>query len=139
MPGAQLRLSRHLRQPEIQNLCVTAVRDEDVGGLDVPVNDPFRVRGVERVRNFSREPEERFDLERLSGDPVLQRLPFRSSIAMKGCPSLLNIVNRANVWVIECRSGLGLALEAFASAGSFSISSGKNLSATSMKPRSSAL
>jgi len=45
--GNALWLERDLGQPEIENLRLTAIRDEDVRGLDVPVNDALRVCGVE--------------------------------------------------------------------------------------------
>ena len=34
-------LARHLGQPEVENLGVPALGDEDVGGLDVAMNDAF--------------------------------------------------------------------------------------------------
>ena len=55
---------RHLRQPEIQNLGVPALGDEDVGGLDVAVDDAFAVRGVQRVGNLDRQTEQNVGLQR---------------------------------------------------------------------------
>ena len=45
----------HFRQPEVQNLGVPTVSDKDVGRLDVAVNDPLGVRGVERIGDLDSE------------------------------------------------------------------------------------
>ena len=42
---------RHLRQPEIEDLHMTALRDENVRRLDVAVDDSFAVCGVQRIRH----------------------------------------------------------------------------------------
>jgi hypothetical protein len=38
---------RHLRQPKVEHLSAAALGDENVGGLDVSMNDPLSVRGIE--------------------------------------------------------------------------------------------
>src|ERR1022692_4977543 len=40
--GNALRLERDLCQPEIENLRLSSIRDEDVRGLDVPMDDTLR-------------------------------------------------------------------------------------------------
>ena len=47
-----------LGETEIENFGVAALGDENIGGLDVAVNDAFGVRGVERVGDFDGESEE---------------------------------------------------------------------------------
>jgi hypothetical protein len=53
-----------LGQAEVQDLRVTAIGDENVGGLDVAVDDPFGVRGIESIANLDAEFEQPVQLER---------------------------------------------------------------------------
>ncbi len=39
-------------------------RDENVGGLNVAMNDAFSVRGIEGVGNFNAELQQQFELQR---------------------------------------------------------------------------
>ncbi len=41
-----------LRQPEIENLGVSALGNKDVGRLDVAMNNAFRVRRIQSVRDL---------------------------------------------------------------------------------------
>ena len=41
-----------LGQPEVENFGVAAFRHEDVGRLDVSVDDTFGMSSVERIGNF---------------------------------------------------------------------------------------
>ena len=52
---------------------MAAVGDEDIGGLDVAMNDALRVSGIERIGNFDCESEGRFGFERMAGNSLLQR------------------------------------------------------------------
>jgi hypothetical protein len=87
-----------LGQPKIQNLGVSATGCENVRGFDVSVNDPFHMCCVKGISNFSRLFEQLLQREGLSGQPVLQRLPFEQFHGNKG-PALafFNVVNRADV------------------------------------------
>jgi hypothetical protein len=42
-----------LRETEIENLQLSARRDDDVDSLDVAVDDPLGVRGLEGIRNLN--------------------------------------------------------------------------------------
>jgi len=72
---------------EIENFCLTAVGEKNVGGLDVAMNDTFFVSGVERVGELNAESSVRFS----GSGPVRmtwsRALPSSSSIAMKVFPS----------------------------------------------------
>ena len=48
-----------LRETEVQDLRLPARRHEDVGGLQVAVHDPLRVRRLERVRDLDPELQQR--------------------------------------------------------------------------------
>ncbi len=104
--------SDDLRQPEVENLCLTSIRDEDVRGLDVPVDDSFRVCGIERVGDLDAQIEHRFDLQRLASDPVPERLPLQQFHGDEGSPiGLVDLVDRADVRVVQGGRSFGLPLE----------------------------
>ncbi len=66
--GNVFRLQRHFRKPEIENLRLTSIRDEDVRWLDVPVDDSFRMCRVERIGDLDAQIEHRLDFQRLAID-----------------------------------------------------------------------
>ena len=51
--------------------------DEEVGGLDVAMNDAFRVSCVEGARNIYRQIEQLVGGKRFSQDALAQGLPFQ--------------------------------------------------------------
>ncbi len=70
-------------EAEVENFCVAAFGDEDVGGLDVAVDDAGAMSGVESVGDFDAESRSR-SISR--GRPVMACLrvaPSRNSMAMK--------------------------------------------------------
>jgi len=108
-----LRFQRDFRQPEIENLRLTSIRNEDVRWLDVSMDDALRMCCIERVGNLDAEIEHRFDLQRFSSDLVLEGLTFEVLHSDEG-PSFIfpNVVNRADIRVIECRGSTSLPLKA---------------------------
>ena len=105
-------LQRHFGQPEIENLRLTSIRDEDVRGLDVPMDDALRMCRVESVGNLDAQIEHRFDLQRLASDPVPECLPLQQFHGDEGSPiGLVNLVDRADVRVVQRGRSLGLPLE----------------------------
>ena len=100
-------------KPEVQNFGATALGDENVGGLDVAMNDSFTVCGVERVRNPNRQTHQDIRLDRVSGDAMLERRAFQKFHGDKRFAVLIvNFVDRADVRMIQGRSRLGFALKA---------------------------
>jgi len=47
----------HLRQAEVEDLGVAAIRDEEIRRLDVAVNNALSVGGIESVGDFDAEVE----------------------------------------------------------------------------------
>jgi hypothetical protein len=105
--------SLDLGEPEVQDLRLPSGGHEDVGGLEVAVHDPLRVRRLEGVRDLDPDVEERPDLERPLPDPLGERLPLEELHRDEVLPLvLLDRVDRADAGVVELRGRLGLALEA---------------------------
>ena len=68
-----------LGEAEIENLGVAAFGDENVGGLDVAMNDAFGMGGVEGVGNFDGEVEQAVDLHGTASDQVLESLALQTT------------------------------------------------------------
>src|SRR5271167_387937 len=93
---------------------VATLRDEDIGGLDVAVNDPFRVRCVKSIRHFYRDLKQAIHFHRLARNQVLQCCAIEILHDDECLPVLLaDIVNRADVGMIQCRSGFGFTAKSF--------------------------
>ena len=111
--GNAFRLEGDFRQPEIENLRLTAIRHENVRGLDVPMDDAFRVCGIQRIGDLDAQIEHRLDLHRLASDPVPERLPLQQFHGDEASPiGLVDLVDRADVRVVQGGCGLRFALEA---------------------------
>ena len=116
--GHRQSIQRRPRQPEIEQLCVTAIGHEDVGRLDVAVNDSLGVGGFERIGELHAEFEDSIRRQRADGDELLQRGTLQQLHRHEMAAGVLpDVVDRADVWMIQRRGGAGLALEPFDSAG----------------------
>ena len=91
---------------------MAALGDKNVGWLDVAMNDAFRVSGVESFSNFGREGEQSLQLQRATADAMLERGAFKIFHGDEGLSVLLaDVVNRADIGMIQCGRGLCFALE----------------------------
>src|SRR5258706_4058401 len=90
-------LYRPLREPEIQNLCLVPLGDENVGGLDVAMKDAFRMRCIERICNLYTQIEQSIQFHRLTVNRVLKRLAFQQ-LHGDEVPSLIfsELIDRAD-------------------------------------------
>jgi hypothetical protein len=90
-----------LGEAEIEHLGVAALGDEDIGGLDVAVDDSLGMGGVEAIGNFDGEREQGFVFERLAGDEVLEGHAIEELHGDEGLVAVAaDFVNGADVGVI---------------------------------------
>ena len=102
----------HLCQSEVEDLGLPALGDEDVRRLDVAVDDPLGVGGVQGVGKLDSQLEQLLRLEGLSSDAVLERLALQELHGDEGLALVLvDVVDRTDVGVVEGGAGLGLAPE----------------------------
>jgi len=91
---------------------VATLGDEDVGRLDVTVDDPLGVGGVERVGDLDPQSEENVQLQRSGPDAVLQRLAVHVLHREERLPLVrANLINSADVRMVEGGGGLRLTLK----------------------------
>src|SRR5713226_1869439 len=76
------------------------------------MDDALRMCRVESVGNLYAQIEHRFDLQRLASDPVPECLPLQQFHGDEGSSiGLVNLVDRADVRVIQGGCSLGFPLE----------------------------
>src|SRR5215831_4198821 len=75
--GARDVRGGEFRQAKIQNLRLPAIRDENVRGLDVAMDDAFLVRSVQGVSGLNRQLQHLFDFQRLALDAMLKGLALQ--------------------------------------------------------------
>jgi len=109
-------LMLHLRETKVQDLRLSPFRHEDSRRLAVPVHDPLGVRGIQGVGEPDADLQKLLRLEGPLGDAVLECLALQQLHADEGLPLVLvDVVDGADVGVVQGRSGLGLPPEAFLS------------------------
>jgi len=93
---------------------VATACDENVGRLDVPVNDSLAVSSIECIGNLDSPIENLFEWKRLASDAMFKGLAFQTLHDYEGLVSLLtDVVNRANVWMIKGGRSASLPAKAF--------------------------
>jgi hypothetical protein len=99
--GHALWLQGDFGETEVENLRLTSISHEDVRGLDVPMDDSLRVCRIESICELDSQIEHRFDLQRLTRDPVPECLAFQQFHSDEGSPiGFVNFVDRADVRVV---------------------------------------
>src|ERR1700694_907130 len=87
-----------------------ALGDEEIRRLNVAVNYALRMGRVERVGNFDAQGQQAIEFHGTIADDVFQGLAVKKFHDDERLAILLaNIVDGANVGMIEGRGGLGLA------------------------------
>ncbi len=106
-------LLRHqLGEPQVQHFRLPPHGDEDVGRLDVAVDDSFGVRRLERVRDLDARRQQLLELHGPALDPVLQGAPFQQFHGDEVLPILLvDFVDGADIGMVQSGSGAGFPLK----------------------------
>jgi len=100
------RLGRELGQAEVKDFGVATIRDEDVRGFNVAMNDSFAVRGIECVGDLDAKRKHSVHFHGTPGNAVLQGLPLQELHHDKRFPVLFSgVIDRADIGVIQCRRG----------------------------------
>ena len=102
-----------LGQAEVEDLGLVAGGYKDVGRLDVAMNDALGMGSVERVGDLDAEDRAKAPVpEADHGCRLLSVSPSSNSMAMKWRPVILtDLVNGADIGVIQGRSGAGFPLK----------------------------
>ena len=101
-------------QAKVEQLCLSAIGDENIGRLDVAMNDFFGMSRIECIGNLRPQIEHLIDFHRLSVDRVLERLSLHHLHRDERTPFVLaDFVDGADVGMVEGGGGLCFALESF--------------------------
>src|SRR5271168_35302 len=99
-------------QSEIEQLGLAALGDENVRRLDVAVDDSLGMSGFERVGDLNAEIEKLFGLEGAAFDAMLESFALEQLHGDERLAVVLtDLVNRADVRVIQSGSSTSLALK----------------------------
>ena len=108
-----LGFGEHLGQPEIDDPYLSVMRQHDVGGLEIPMDDARGVRGGQPGGDLARDARRLADCQR----PALDALPQRLAVIERHRDEQLavpfaDVVHRGDVGVVEGAGGLRLAQKA---------------------------
>ncbi len=102
-----------LGQAEIQDLRVLALGHKNIRRLNVAMDDSLGVGRVERVGDLDAQRKQRVQFHGTVADDVFQRRAVEVLHDDEGLAVLLaNVVDGADIWMVERRCGPGLAAEA---------------------------
>ena len=103
-----------LRETEIQNFHLPAFNKKDVRGFDVAVDNSLGVSTVEPCSDLNADLQKFRYFDRLRADPVLESLALEKFHSDKGPAfELSNVVQSADVRVVERGCGAGFAAKSF--------------------------
>ncbi len=101
-------------EAEIENFGMAALSDENVGGLDVAMDDAFGVSGIESVGDFDGDFEESIQFHGLAGNDVLESGAVETFHDHEGMAvELPDFMDGANIGMVKGGSGAGFAAKAF--------------------------
>ncbi|QKK06682.1 MAG: hypothetical protein HND58_10675 [Planctomycetota bacterium] len=101
------------RKPEVEHLGDTLGCDHDVGGLEIAVDHPGLVRGLDPGCDLYRQLDRLINRQRPAVEAIRERLAIHELEDEVLCAVLfLDTVDPGHVWMVQARHGLGLALEA---------------------------
>ena len=110
--GGKLLVPRQLRQSEVEDFGLPVFRQKNVGWFYVAMNDALRVGRRQSVGCLYRDLEDLIQIHGLAPDALLQALTLELFHHDKGMAIIvLNIVDRADVGMIQLRCSSRLALE----------------------------
>ena len=117
--GALLLGVRQLRQAEVEDLHAAVVGDEEVLGLQVPVDDPLLVRGGEAVDDLERVVDRAARRDPAAREHRAKRLPFEQLLDDIGraVVARADVVDGGDVGVVQDPGRAGLLLEAAQAVG----------------------
>ena len=105
-------MRRDFREAEVEDLRVSAPGDKNVGRLDIAMDDAAGVRRIERVGDLDAEREQFLHRHGLAADFLLQRHAVEELHGDEGLAVVLaDVVDGADIRMIEGGGGLGLAQE----------------------------
>ena len=101
------------RQPEVKDLDRAGLGDQQVGGLDVPMGDARAVRFGQALPHLCGDVDGVVQRKRTTGDPLLECLPLVVGHHEIQLPvvRLVDLVDGADVGMVQCRGRLGLLQE----------------------------
>src|SRR5208337_2830856 len=95
---------------------MAALGDENIGWLDVAMNNSFGVGGVECIRDLDAERHQGLHFQRTTGNAVLQRQPVQKLHDDEGTLTMLaDLMDSANVGMVESGRRPRLPVEALQS------------------------
>jgi hypothetical protein len=110
--GYPARIGDQFGQPEVQHFGLASTGEKNVSGLEISMDDTAFVRYFESVRDLDGDFQDLIVGERFTCDQVLQGLAGKALHHDEGVAvGFVNLVNRADVGVVESGSGAGFSLE----------------------------